>query len=116
VEDGFGHAADAWCEREDANKSNEVAQQMLADLQMTIPTTRCQITWKSVVASAKVCSGRISVWSTSMPRTPDGDSAPADRAEGNGYCEDVIDGSGQKLRHRVAEGHSLSEIPLFIFA
>ena len=36
---------------EDAKKLKNVARQILAEVHLTILTTRCQITWKSVVAS-----------------------------------------------------------------
>ncbi len=37
---------------EDARKPKDVAHQVLAEVHMTIITSRCQITWKSAVAAA----------------------------------------------------------------
>jgi hypothetical protein len=36
---------------EDARKPKDVAQQVLAEVHMTIVTSRCQITWKSAPAA-----------------------------------------------------------------
>ena len=36
---------------EDAKKPKDLGHQILAELHLTILTTRCQVTWKSVVAS-----------------------------------------------------------------
>jgi hypothetical protein len=38
---------------EDARKPKDVAYQILTEVQMTILTTRCQITWKCVAGSEK---------------------------------------------------------------
>ncbi len=54
VRDGMVRVVGKHCRHsqgEDARKPKDVAHQVLAEVDMTIITPRCQITWKSDVAS-----------------------------------------------------------------
>lgn len=54
VEDGVVAIAGKQCRQmqgDEAKKPNDIAHQTLAEVHLTILTTRCQITWKAVVTS-----------------------------------------------------------------